>query len=150
MAEPSDPPKRDEHFRNEHAQNGQPGRVVRTFGTKWKWNVIVIFHNLSFQLLSPKSTKKINAVHERSLRIILNDYESPYSLLLEEAHQITFHQWCIISLMIKVYTYLSEHSPGIMNYIFKLREIMYNIWNVHIFQTENPLSLKYGLDAVPY
>ena len=41
---------------------------------------------------SKKSTKNINAVHERSLRIILNDYESPYSLLVEQAHQITFHQ----------------------------------------------------------
>ena len=50
-----------------------------------------------------KFTKKINAIHERSLRIILNDYESPYSLLLEEAHQTTFQQRCINSLMIDVY-----------------------------------------------
>ena len=33
-----------------------------------------------------KSTKKINAVHERYLRIIRNDYESLYPLLLEETH----------------------------------------------------------------
>ena len=26
---------------------------------------------------------------------ILNDYESPYSLLVEQAHQITFHQQLI-------------------------------------------------------
>ena len=71
---------------------------------------------------SKKSTKKINAVHERSLQIILNDYESPYPLLLEEAHQITFHQRCINSLMIKVYKYINGHSPDIMNDIFKLRE----------------------------
>ena len=38
-----------------------------------------------------KSTEKINAVHERSLQIIRNDYESLYPLLLQEAHQITFH-----------------------------------------------------------
>ena len=31
---------------------------------------------------SKKSTKEINAVHERSLRIIRNDYESLYPLLL--------------------------------------------------------------------
>ena len=71
---------------------------------------------LIWMFCSKKSTKKINAVHERSLRIIRNDYESLYPLLLEETHQITFHQRC----------------------------------NFYIFQTENPRSLKHGLDAIPY
>ena len=53
---------------------------------------------LIWMFCSKKSTKKINAVHERSLRIILNDYESPFPLLLEESHQITFHQRYINSL----------------------------------------------------
>ena len=92
----------------------------------------------------------INAVHERSLRIILNDYESPYPFILEEAHQITFHQRCINSLMIEVYKYLNRHSPDIMNGIFKLRENMYNLRNFHICLTENPRSSKYGLDPIPY
>ena len=49
------------------------------------------FCPLIWMFCSKTSTKKINAFHERSLRIILNDYESPYSSLSEEAHQITFH-----------------------------------------------------------
>ena len=105
---------------------------------------------LIWMFCSKKSTKKINAVHERSLRITLKDCESPYTLLLEEAHQITFHQRCMNSLMIEVYKYLNGHSPDIMNDIFKLRENMYNPRNLHIFQTENPCSFKYGLNAIPY
>ena len=62
---------------------------------------------LIWMFCSKKYTKKINAVHERSFLIILNNYESPYLLLLEEAHQITFHRRCINSLMIKVYYKLS-------------------------------------------
>ena len=94
---------------------------------------------LIWMFCSKKFTKKINTVHERSLRIILKDRESPHPLLLEEAHQITFHQRYISSLMIKVY----GHSPDIMNDIFKLRENMYkNLRNFRIFQTENPRSLK--------
>ena len=31
-----------------------------------------------------------------------------------------------------------------------VRENMYHLRNFHIFQTENPISLKYGLDAIPY
>ena len=95
---------------------------------------------------SKKSTKKINAVHERSLRIIRNDFESLYPLLLED----TFHQRCINSVMIEVCKYLNGHSPDIMNDIFKLRENMYNLGNFNIFQTENLRSLKYGLDTNPF
>ena len=96
------------------------------------------------------TTKNINSVHERSLHIILNDYESPYFLSSEEAHQETFLQRCINSLLIEVYKDLNGHSPDIMNDIFKLRENMYNHQNFHIFQTENPCSLKYGIDAILY
>ena len=53
--------------------------IKSLYETKSKGDIIVILHNLSFQLffsyldvLLEKSTKKINAVHERSLRIILN------------------------------------------------------------------------------
>ena len=105
---------------------------------------------LIWMFCSKKSTKKINAVHERSLRIIRKDYETLYPLLLEEAHQITFHQRCINSVMIEVYKHLNGHLPDIMNDIFKLRENTYPLQNIHIFQTENPRSLKYGLDAIPY
>ena len=50
---------------------------------------------------SKKTTKKKNAVHERSLLIFLNDYESPCPVLLEEVHPITFDQRCIYYLVIK-------------------------------------------------
>ena len=82
-----------------------------------------------FGCFAPKNLlKKINEIYERSLWIIQNDYESPYSLLLQETHRITFHQWCINSLMIVVCKYLNGHSPGIMN-IFNLRGNMYNLRN---------------------
>ena len=99
---------------------------------------------------SKNSIKKINAAHERSFRFFLKTYKSPYPLLLEEAHQIIFHQRCINSLMTEVYKYLNGHSPDIMNDIFKLREDMYNPQNFHIFTTDNSRLLKDGLDAIPY
>ena len=49
--------------------------------------MIVILHNLSFQLLTPhldvlleKIYYEDNDVHEKSLWIILNDYKFPYTL----------------------------------------------------------------------
>ena len=37
-----------------------------------------------------------------------------------------------------------------INDIFKLTENKYDLQNFHIFQTEIPRWLKYGLDAIPY
>ena len=68
---------------------------------------------------SKKSTKKINAVHEKSLRIIPNDYESTCSLLLEEARKEIFQQLWKNSLMIEVYECLNPHPPDITNDISK-------------------------------
>ena len=82
--------------------------------------------SLIWMFYSKISTKKINAVLERPLRIILNDYDSPYPLLLEEAHQITFDQRCINYPMMEVYKYLNGHSPDIMNDIFKLEKMYIN------------------------
>ena len=86
----------------------------------------ISYCSLIWMFYSKISTKKINAVLERPLRIIPNDYESPYPLLLEEAHQITFDQRCINYLMIEVYKYLNGHSPDIMNDIFKLEKMCIN------------------------
>ena len=77
--------------------------------------------------------------------LLLNDYP----LLLKEAQQITFYQRCLSSLIIEIYKYLNGHSPDIVNDILKLRENMYNLRNFQIFQTENPCSLKYGLNTIP-
>ena len=67
---------------------------------------------------SKKTTNKINAAHKRSLRIILNNYESLYSLLLP--HQATFHQRCINSLMIEVYKYLNGHYLTLFSSLEKI------------------------------
>ena len=48
--------------------------------------------------------------------------------------------------MIEVYNYLNRQSHDIINDIFKLRGLR----NFHIFQTDNPRSLKNGLDAILY
>ena len=48
------------------------------------------------------------------------------------------------------YKYLNGDSREIMNDIFKLRKNVYNLRHFRIFQIENPRSLKYGLDAIPY
>ena len=52
--------------------------------------------------------------------------------------------------MTEVYRYLDGLSPDIMSDIFNLRENTYNLRNVHIFESQNPRTKKFGLDSIAY
>ena len=59
-------------------------------------------------------------MHERSLRLILNDYESLFYMLSTLNEKI--YQRCINVLLTEVHKYLSDFSLGLMNKIFYLRQ----------------------------
>ena len=48
--------------------------------------------------------------------------------------------------MIEVYKYLNELSPD----IFTLQKSPYNIRNISLFDTENPWSVGFGVDAIAF
>ena len=60
----------------------------------------------------------INKTHERSLRLILNDYESSCNSLLSTLSKNAIHQRCINVLLTKVYKYLNSYCLDLMNEIF--------------------------------
>ena len=50
--------------------------------------------------------------------------------------------------MIEVYKYLHGLSPELMTDTFTLRKNPYNICNIRLFGSENPRSVRFGVDAV--
>ena len=76
----------------------------------------------------------------------------PYILRLCLKLYYTFsqHQKCVEFLIIEVYRYLVELSPLIMNDIFKLRKIIYNLRNFYLFESQNPRTKWFGLDYIAY
>ena len=50
--------------------------------------------------------------------------------------------------MIEVYKYLHGVSPELMTDTFTLRKNPYNICNIRLFGSENPRSVRFGVDAV--
>ena len=44
--------------------------------------------------------------------------------------------------MIKVYKYLNNLSPQVMNDIFKLRKNTHNLRNAHLFESQNPRTKR--------
>ena len=93
--------------------------------------------------------KRINKIHERSFRLILNDYESSFNSLLSTLNEKTIYQRCINVLLTEVYKYLNGYSPDLMNEVFYLRQNHYNLRNFNAFATDNPGN-KYLLNSSVY
>ena len=93
--------------------------------------------------------KRMNKIREKSLRLILNDYESSFDNLLSILNEKTIHQRCINVLLTEVYKYLNGYSPNLMNEVLHLRPNHYNLRNFNVFATDNPRN-KYLLNSSVY
>ena len=78
------------------------------------------------------------------------NYASDFEVLLKNANEKPIHQKYIELHMIEVFKYLNGLSPDIMSDIFKLRKNTHNLRNVHIFESQNPRTKKFGLDSIAY
>ena len=82
--------------------------------------------------------KRIDKIQGRSLRQILNDYESSVDSLLSTLNEKTIHQRCINVLLTKVCKYLNGYFPDLINEVFYLHQNHYNLRNFIVFATDNP------------
>ena len=78
---------------------------------------------LIWMLSSIKSCRKINKLHERSLRLCHNDYTSSYDEPLSKQDVVNIQMRNIQQLMTEIFKFLEGISPPIMNKIFRLIEI---------------------------
>ena len=87
---------------------------------------------------SIRSYRKINKLHEKSLRLCHNDYTSRYFELLSKQDIVNIHIINIQQLMIEIFKCLKGISPSIMNEIFRLRNIPYTIRNSRKLDSQLP------------
>ena len=60
---------------------------------------------------SRSCNNKINKLQERALRLVYNDYESSFDVLLNKNKSFSIHHQNIQKLMIEVYKSLNKPSP---------------------------------------
>ena len=105
---------------------------------------------LIWMFSSKKSLNRIDNIHERSMRLITQDFVSEFDSLLRQCNEQSIQQICLNFLMTEVYKYLNGLSPEIMDDVFKIRQSNYDLRNFSVFQSQNPRSNRYGLDAIAY
>ena len=99
---------------------------------------------------SRTSNNMINKLHERSLRIILNDYSSDFNILLENNNDICNHHRNIQALLIEVFKMKNGLVPPIMESILNERFNTYNLRNFKECATERKRTVWYGLETLSY
>ena len=90
----------------------------------------------------------INKVHERALRVILNDRES--ETLLQNNNDVFNHHRNIQTLLIEIFKIKKGFAPPIVGFILKGRKNTYNVRHFHEFETERKRTVYFGLKTINY
>ena len=78
--------------------------------------------SLVWMFHSRKMNNRINKIHERSLRIVFNDYRSTFRGLIDKDNSVTIHERNIQNLAIEHYKVINGLSPVIMSLVFPIKE----------------------------
>ena len=92
----------------------------------------------------------INKMHERDLRIVLNDNISDFETMLQNMNDITIHHRNIQTLLIDLFKTKHNLAPPVMNSMLNRRTICYNFINLQEFQSERKRTVSYGLATISY
>ena len=78
---------------------------------------------------SRELNNKINRIHESSLRLVYSDKISTFQELLDKDKSVSVYHKNIQVLVLEIYKTVNGLAPTIMNSIFEIEDIEYNLRN---------------------
>ena len=92
----------------------------------------------------------INRIHERALRLILNDHVNSFQDILELTKEKAIHQNNLEGLGKEICKFLNSLSRPIMHDAFMIRNNKYNLKNFQYLYSTNKRTAKYRTETVTY
>ena len=99
---------------------------------------------------SRQTNNLIKKLHERALRLVLNDRVSDFEALSRKSNDISYHHRNIQMLMIKHYKIKNKLSPPVMDSLLNRRNITYNFRHLQEFQSERKRTVFNSLETLSY
>ena len=93
---------------------------------------------------------KINKLHERALRIALDDDIPSYSDFLVKSESYTIHERTLQKLATLMYKVKNNLSPKIVSNIFSKFSAPYVFRNVKVWETGTVRTTLYGTETISY
>ena len=112
------------------------------FASQFKyWPSIWMCHSRSLN-------DKVNHIHERTLRIVYQDFQSSFSALLKD-NSFTIRQKNLQSLVIETFKVKMDISPEIMNEIFYFsKNFAYELRNGNCLSRSNIHSTHFRIESI--
>ena len=98
---------------------------------------------LVWMFCSRRSNSLVNNVHERALRIVHDNHNSSYS-------ECTIHQQNINVLMKEIYKFENDLSPPLIDDMFQVCKINYDLRHFQKIVNTKKNSVKMGLETISY
>ena len=92
--------------------------------------------------------ENIDRVHKRALRVLLDDHESTFEVLLAKNNETTIHIQNLRVLMIEIYKTLNCTNPSFMQECFVRKDTTYDVRTKDLLQIPPAKSIMFGLDSV--
>ena len=94
------------------------------------------------------SNNMISKVHERPLRVRLNDHQSDFETLLQNNNDVCNHHRNIQTRLIEIFKVKKGFAPPIMGSLPKGRKNNYSVRNFQEFETERKSTVYFGLETL--
>ncbi len=96
------------------------------------------------------STKKIELIHERALRFLLNDQKSTYHELIEKYNYTTMLIRRIITISMEDFKSLHDLNPNFLKEMFLIKELKYSLSDSNIIYQPKFQKVTYGKNIFKY
>ena len=89
-------------------------------------------------------------MHERALRVVLNDFTSPYSVLLENVGSYSLYEKRCKKTMEYVFRTIYDLCPLFPSDFFKVKQTTYNMRQKIILKLPHFNTVRYGQNSLKY
>ena len=93
---------------------------------------------------------KMEKIHRRALRVVLNDYISSYKILLEKANVSSLYVSRIKVIAIETYKCINKINPKFLHSLFNINDTGYQLRDDKKIQLPIVNSTTYGLHSFKY
>ena len=94
------------------------------------------------------ANNKINKIHKRALRVLLDDYDASFADLLVRGNEKTVHVQNLQKLMVEIYKTLNHENPLVLSELFQRREIRYNLRIKNTVLLPNTSTVAFAMKSI--
>ena len=87
---------------------------------------------------------EVNSVHKRTLRVLLNDYDSSFEEFLHRNEEVAIHEKNLQKVMLEVYRSVTSGNPSFMWEFFNRKMLPHTLRINNLLRLPNTRTKKYG------